>query len=297
MKFFNRIDEIDPRLYEECVEKGTVERVDYNTTNYDGSPMEKHAYVYLPYGYDENKQYDILYLIHGGAESAEKYIYQNGEENPLKRAVDHMVAEKSIKPLIIVTPSPYPYHTVTDRGTPSKPFTSYFHNELVFDLIPAVESKYHTYADFRTSEEELKAVREHRGVMGWSMGCGTTWYVFLNRIAYFSKFGFLSGACGQIEGERNKEWADESAKYIVNSVKEQGFGRDTVDIYAITGTLDIAYEGLTLLMGALLAYPDTFEFYDKSRQNATFLTWPEGEHHTQWRLQYTINAIHQLFAE
>ena len=94
MKFFNRIDEIDPRLYEECVEKGTVERVDYNTTNYDGSPMEKHAYVYLPYGYDENKQYDILYLIHGGAESAEKYIYQNGEENPLKRAVDHMVAER-----------------------------------------------------------------------------------------------------------------------------------------------------------------------------------------------------------
>ena len=167
----------------------------------------------------------------------------------------------------------------------------------MFDLIPAVESKYHTYADFRTSEEELKAVREHRGVMGWSMGCGTTWYVFLNRIAYFSKFGFLSGACGQIEGERNKEWADESAKYIVNSVREQGFGRDTVDIYAITGTLDIAYEGLTLLMGALLAYPDTFEFYDKSRQNATFLTWPEGEHHTQWRLQYTINAIHQLFAE
>ena len=59
----------------------------------------------------------------------------------------------------------------------------------------------------------------------------------------------------------------------------------------------IAYEGLTLLMGALLAYPDTFEFYDKSRQNATFLTWLEGEHHTQWRLQYTINAIHQLFAE
>ena len=28
--------------------------------------MKKGAWVYLPYGYDPSKKYDILYLLHGG---------------------------------------------------------------------------------------------------------------------------------------------------------------------------------------------------------------------------------------
>ncbi len=296
MKFFNKIDDIEQRLYEECEQKGKVERIDYHTTNYDGAPMDKYAFVYTPFDYDPEKKYEVLYLIHGGAETAEKYLFQNGEENPLKRAVDNMIADGTIEPVIIVTPSPYPYNTPTtrDSGIPSSAFTSVFHNEMVNDLMPAVEGKYHTYTDFQTTPEALMGTRWHRKVMGWSMGSATTWYVFLNRIDYFSSFGFLSGACGAIPGDITKEWADETAKYVVDSVKKQGHCDKCINVLSITGTLDIAYEKLSLLMGALLAYPETFQFYGED-QNISFLTWPQGEHHTQWRLQYTVNAIKQFY--
>ncbi len=298
MKFFNKVEDIDQALYEECANKGKVERIDYHTTNWNGQPMDKYAFVYTPYNYDESKKYDILYLIHGGAETAEKYLYQNGEENPLKRAVDNMIDNGIIKPVIIVTPSPYPYNTVTkrDSGIPSTSFTSYFHNELCLDLIPAVEGKYHTYADFSTDAETLISVRKHRQVMGWSMGCQTTWFVFLNRIAYFSQFGFLSCQPAPIECDFTKEWADATAKVIVESVDRQGFTGKDYDAYIITGTLDQTYERVALTTAALFAYPDYFRFVGEG-QNATFLMWPQGEHHTQWRLQYTINAIKQFYVK
>ena len=48
-------------------EAGTIERITYTAHDYygDGAPVEKEANVYLPYGYDESKQYNVLYLMHG----------------------------------------------------------------------------------------------------------------------------------------------------------------------------------------------------------------------------------------
>ncbi len=294
MKFLNRIEEIDPRCYEECAEKGKVERIDYQTTKYDGSPMDKYAFVYTPYGYDPEKEYEILYLIHGGAENAEKYLFQGGEENPLKRAVDNLIAEKTIKPILIVTPSEYPHNDKAYPMQDSAIFCEYFQNELVNDLLPAVESKYHTYAGFDTSAEKLTQAREKRHIMGWSMGCMTTWYTFLKRISYFSKFGMLSCFCAIHGQDPTKEWADQTAQTIVESIQKQGFTKKDYDVYIITGSLDIVYEKCALQSTALFAYPEYFDFYS-NEQNATYLIWPQGEHHTQWRLQYTINAIKQFY--
>lgn len=52
---------------------GTVEEFFYDTLAYtdDGVAREslrKRALVYLPYGYDASKSYNILYLLHGGGE-------------------------------------------------------------------------------------------------------------------------------------------------------------------------------------------------------------------------------------
>ena len=138
----------------------------------------------------------------------------------------------------------------------------------------------------------------------------TSWFVFENRLDYFRNFGFLSADCSNVHHEmkmsvsedgtfimeeKTKEWADESAAFIAERVRKQGFGREDFNVFAATGTLDIAYEGLSMLMSALMAYTDVFEFYDKKTQNTAFLTWAKGEHHTQWRLQYTINAIRQFY--
>ena len=218
MKFKSRLEEIDPRYYTPCEQKGSLERIEYKATNYDGRVMDKYAYVYLPCGYDPEKEYDILYLIHGGGESAEKYLYLGGEENQLKNAVDHLIAEKTIKPLIICTPSPYPDNKVVTSSGDNASFVRHFHNELCDELMPIVESRYHTFAK-SSDAQGLKEARRHRAVMGWSMGSFTTWCVFLSRIGWFDRFGFLSCYYGLIEDPLTKEWADEHASEIVEKVR------------------------------------------------------------------------------
>ncbi len=299
MKFTNKIFDIDPKFYEENEQKGKIDRIDYHTTNFDGAPMDKYAFVYTPYGYDENKAYKILYLIHGSLENAEKYLYQGGEENPLKRAIDNMIAWGKIEPIIIVTPSEYPYNTILPRDNEVAKqgmFIQTFHKELTDDLLPAVEGKYHTYADFKTDEATLMATRDYRNVMGWSMGSRTTWNIFINKIGYFRNFAMMSGVLTGINGSfsNTKEWSDNTARIIVDKVKEQGFTKNDYSVFAITGTLDSMFDKYSLQMSALLAYPEYFNFFGED-QNTTYLVWPQGEHHTQWRLQYTINVIDQFY--
>ncbi len=293
MKFFNKLEEIDPHLYEECDQKGKVERIDYHTTTLDGQPMDKYAFVYTPYNYDPSQPYEICYLIHGTGENAEKYIYLAGEENPLKRAVDNMIKEKTIKPIIIVTPTQYPYNVTTGMEVDRTPFVINFHNEMCYDLMPAVEGKYHTYSNLETDAESLKAARDHRSVMGWSMGSRTTWFTFVNKIAYFSKFGTLAGALVSYDNKFDAAWGDAKAKEIVEAVKAQGFTKDDYALLNISGTKDNSYFSLCIQDACLKAYPEYFQFEGEG-QNISFQMWADGEHHTKWRLQYTINAIKQF---
>ena len=49
---------------------GTVEELTYDSLDYvrNEAPVQKTAYVYLPYGYDANDaetRYNIVYLMHG----------------------------------------------------------------------------------------------------------------------------------------------------------------------------------------------------------------------------------------
>ena len=46
------------------------------TEYYNGIRGNKTLKVYVPYGYDENKKYNILYLMHGGSEN-ENTIFGN----------------------------------------------------------------------------------------------------------------------------------------------------------------------------------------------------------------------------
>lgn len=62
--------------FQAAAQKGTVEVVEYESKDYTGStaPTHKPAYVYLPYGYDSSKKYDIIYLIHGWTGNAQGYF-------------------------------------------------------------------------------------------------------------------------------------------------------------------------------------------------------------------------------
>ena len=87
----------------------------------------------------------------------------------LKNIVDYAIEDGRMQPMIIVCPT---YNNTSpddssDYGLALQ-LTDNYHNELMNDLIPAVESRYSTFAD-DTTPEALTASRDHRAFGGFSL--------------------------------------------------------------------------------------------------------------------------------
>ena len=190
---------------------GTVIEIFYTTHAYaleektgEEIVVEKSALVYLPYGYDENKSYDILYLMHGGGESqyywlGNESMLQEGQKafgDRTRNVLDNLMARGESVEAIVVTPSFYTnaegYETTyVDATTVCLEFA----HELRNDLIPAIESQYSTFAGKEVSEESLRRSRDHRAFAGFSMGSFTTIQgVMMENLDLFSYFGAFSGS-------------------------------------------------------------------------------------------------------
>ena len=98
-----------PEDYFSSIDKsGTVQMIEYESRDYarDESEITKTAYVYLPYGYDENDtatRYDICYLMHGWGGHAGEYF----EYADIKEMLDNMIANGDIAPTIFVSATFY----------------------------------------------------------------------------------------------------------------------------------------------------------------------------------------------
>lgn len=172
----------------ECGQPGTVEEIVYQTKAYatDGRDVEKHALVYLPYGYDETQSYNILYLMHGTGND-EYYWLRTNEYN--KIMLDNLIASGDIEPLIVVTPT---FYVEDDCMDGLDALTYSFREELRNDLMPFVESHYSTYAE-SCDEEGFTSSRDHRAFAGLSRGAVTTCHAaFCGSLDYFSWFGMFS---------------------------------------------------------------------------------------------------------
>lgn len=139
--------EISEDYYSAASEQGTLERLEYTT--YESFSYEertkvltKNTYVYLPYGYSEDKQYNVFYLMHGGWANETTYLGTPENSNVFQNVVDHVVQDGRMEPVIIICPtfnneSP---NDSDDYGLELR-LTDNYHNELINDLIPAVEGK------------------------------------------------------------------------------------------------------------------------------------------------------------
>lgn len=207
-----------------CEQAGTVELLTYQTKAYatDQREVEKSANVYLPYGYDDSRQYNILYLMHGTGDD-ENYWLLTHPQN--KNMVDQLIAQDVIDPLIIVTPT---FYVEDDCADGLDPLTYSFAQELRNDLMPAVESRYHTYADSCKPEGFIDS-RDHRAFAGLSRGAVTTYHsVLCGSLDYFSWFGTFSGC-------------RTSADYFVETLQSDEFASYPIHyLYASSGTFDFA---------------------------------------------------------
>lgn len=201
---------------------GTLEKITYKTKDYfgDESEITKPANVYLPYNYDESKQYNVLYLMHGIGGTENEWGMTN-DSSRVKIIMDNLIYNGDIEPFIIVTPNGRSGAEFANAGSDYNSFYL-FGQELRSDLIPYIESKYSTYADYDENGYDLAKSRNHRAMAGLSMGGMQTinigMFESLDLISYFGAFSSAptTYTSSVISDKLNGEFSDFDINYFYN---------------------------------------------------------------------------------
>lgn len=282
-------DELEyiPDGYENpATQQGTLNKLTYDTWesfSYEqkSNKITKEAWVYLPYGYTDEEEYNVFYLSHGGWSNETTLMGTDDNPKSFKNVIDNAIQDGNIKPLIIVLPT---YNNTSENDSSDYSLaiqlTNQFHNELVNDLIPAVESKYSTYAK-DTTPQGLKESRDHRGFGGFSMGSVNTWNTFRYCLDYFRYFMPMSGSY-TTDGE-----------YMADLVRQQGYSSQDFFIFAASGTDDFAYSAFKAQIMAMANNSGGMFKLTKneSEGNMSFLEREGYKHDAKATDEYTYNGL------
>jgi enterochelin esterase-like enzyme len=149
------------------VPHGAVSRVRYVASTLKSAIRE--MYVYTPPGYEKGTEsYPVLYLIHGGGETAASWSTV-GRANDI---LDNLIAEGKAVPMIIVMPSgwtPLGGQVMTSDATRDP-----FNDELMKDILPYMQSHF-----------RVKDSPDDRALSGLSMGGIQTLNIGLHNLGSF----------------------------------------------------------------------------------------------------------------
>ena len=137
--------------------------------------------VYTPPGYTKDKQYPVLYLLHGiGGDETE--WQRHATPNVL---LDNLIADGKAVPMIMVMPNGRAQKNDRAEGDifAAAPAFANFERDLLDDVIPAIESRYSAYTN-----------RENRALAGLSMGGGQSLNFGLAHLDTFAWVGGFSSA-------------------------------------------------------------------------------------------------------
>lgn len=188
------------------VAHGTVHRHYYHSKAIGD---DRDFFIYTPPAYSGGRdKLPVLYLFHGYSDTAIGWT-EVGKANVI---LDNLIAEKRIKPMIVVMPLGYGVEGFASRsrGFPSRPllqesFTK-FRQSLIEEVIPVVEKEY------RASPK-----REDRAIAGLSMGGGQALWIGLNAPQLFAHIGAFS--TGGMQSAAADEDFSGIRKEDVNSLK------------------------------------------------------------------------------
>ncbi len=290
-ELLNKTTPVPPEYNQEFALKGSVVQIDYDTQNYvegNGEMRKNTAYVYLPYGYEEmsDQCYNVFYFVHGHGETAVSF-FQN-ENGLLCKLLDHMIGNGDMAPTIVVSTS-YVYGNPVDYYPDADPYCEALPQELVNDLIPIVESRYHTYTE-STDIVGIKASREHRAIGGFSMGAVTTWYALEHMLDCFKYFMPISSDSWSLGRFAGMDYPTETADYFANIVRSATSSKNDFYIWACSGTDDVAYDRIWTQVQAMAQLSDVF-----SVGNLTFHEQEGARHEFRSLAEYLYNALPFLF--
>lgn len=286
-KIPKELQEIPADYYVQADRQGSLTALNYETyesRNYEqkSKKLNKRAIVYLPYGYSEKERYNVFYLMHGGWSNETTWLGTPGQPGTFKNVIDHAIKDGKMKPFIIVCPT-YNNESSSDSSDYTLAYgtlTVNYHNELINDLIPAVEGTYSTYAK-NVTPEGIKASRDHRAFGGFSMGSVATWHTFLNCLDAFRYFMPSSGAI------------DTSGDRLDQAVSESGYTWKDFFIFAATGTSDFACSQFTdQIEGMLGQESGNFREADHEAEGSLAFRIKEGySHDGRASMEYAYNGM------
>jgi enterochelin esterase-like enzyme len=153
---------------------GKLEMIQYDSKTVG---TKRKMQVYTPPGYSKDQKYPVLYLLHGiGGDETEWERYAKPD-----MVEDNLLADKKAVPMIIVMPNgraEVDDHPTGNTYAHAAAFAA-FEQDLLNDVIPAIESRYSVLSD-----------REHRALAGLSMGGGQSLDFGL---AHLDKFAWIGG--------------------------------------------------------------------------------------------------------
>ncbi|MCF0203197.1 MAG: hypothetical protein HUK08_07520 [Bacteroidaceae bacterium] len=298
------IPAVPQKLWTKAEKQGTIEVFSYDVTR-DGRTWRKNARVYLPYGYnaaDTKAQYNVLYLMHGGGDNSRSFLTPPQDWLRLCDVLDHMIADKLIDPLIVVTPTFYDDDENIGANSMQNAIdlTMNFHKELRACLIPTVEKKYNTFLraalstpEAAVSDDLITSTRTHRAFGGFSMGSLTTWYQLIGDCAAVKYYIPLSGDIWHF-GEGGKRDSYKDVALWVNAELEKSPYKNDFMVFGYTGTDDLAAKPQRNIVAALNAFAPVFRF-GKPDANLFFSMRQGGRHFYGDVNQYLYFALPLLW--
>ncbi len=157
---------------------GKLEMIEYSSKTVG---TKRKMQVYTPPGYTSKRKYPVLYLLHG----------IGGDENEWQRLagvsviLDNLQADRKVAAMIVVMPNGRAQKDDRATGNVFAAAAAFatFEQDLLTDVIPAIESRYSVQAD-----------REHRALAGLSMGGGQSLNFGLGHLDTFAWVGGFSSA-------------------------------------------------------------------------------------------------------
>lgn len=156
-------------LANECPLSGNVDSIDYKGNNF---------VVYTPYGYNENDEYDVVFLAHGGGGGNVQYSWLVNSQSIMshgksysttgKNLIDWMIYRGSMNPTIFVAAK---YNYSDGWAALSKKIYNKDENNKTdkTSILPYVINHYGTYAR-SDNYDDIIASRKHFGICGTSSG-------------------------------------------------------------------------------------------------------------------------------
>ena len=271
--------------------RGKVTKIKYSSKDYatNSKNIIKEAYVYTPYGYDENNKnikYNIIYLMHGWTMTAEHYIYKCN----IITLLDNMIQKKIIEPLILVSATFDAENKPQDFGLSVKEL-KVFHKDFRENLLYAVETKYNTYANRSKNIQDYINSREHRAFGGFSLGSVTTWHQFIFNHDLIKYYLPMSGSCWYFGGFADY-YPVETCDYFEKMIKENSLDKKGYFIYATTGLYDGIKRQMDVQMEEMLKRKKIFTI-DKVVYFYKF----DGYHDLKAVEEYLYNALPFFFVD